>query len=816
MKRREFLAKTAQAAVAWQLLQRGASKAAAATGDQTSPTPAGPGPTHPPPAPYEPFELDLRHLCKMNSTGPYEVSGPEEAFRIYKWDQTRTKVKWDPSRTAAIICDMWDMHWSRNATARVEEMAPRVNDVVKELRRRGVLIIHCPSDTMKYYEGTPGRRLAQSAPPVEMPIPSDAQGTILASGWCNLNPNREAPLPIDDSDGGDDDNPPCQPATEPPWPWHHEIAAIHIKPGDAITDSREAFYLMRQRGITNVIIMGVSENMCILGRPFGIRQMVYQGQNVVLIRDLTDSMYNPQKMPYVSHYEANDLMGWHIEKYWCPTITSDQIIGGSQFRFAADATRSLPLFRNYVKLPTTDSHYKGVKSYIEDTPNPDYSQASEEARAAFRELKFGVRIHWGMYTLAIQRWPSADFSTASWGFLKLDDEQRQEYQQLYKTFNPTKFNADDWMELFKSSGIKVVAFTTKHHEGFSMFDTNTHVRRRVDWAAPGGPKIVDCDFAYSVMDTPYHRDIVKQVTDSARRHGIKINLYFSWPDWYDADFRPFADHPLHTRVNKAEHPDQWFDFVMRARQQLTELLTQYGKLDIIDLDQYFDETAWLDTRETMKIIRRIQPNVIFRARGIGDYGDYYTPEGFVPGSKSNTDMPWMVIYPLAGDENFAYEPDDSKYQDGNWIVTNLVESVAKGGAFMVGIGPDAEGQFHPKAVSALQYAGGWLKTNGEAIFHTHPMPGDEWEDGDNLRLTHSDLGPVIYAIALQWPGDELALHKVNLMPGATVTMLGASESLPWREDPAGGIIISLPASWRSPANRPAQLPCVFKLDNANL
>ena len=245
-----------------------------------------------------------------------------------QWEEIYTPVKWLPSHTAAVVCDMWDRHWSRNATARVAEMAPRVNNVIAELRRRGVLIIHCPSDTMKFYEGAPGRKLAHAAPQVEMPIPPDAKGTVLSSGWCNLNAAREAPMPIDDSESGDDDDPPCTPATSPPWPWHHEIDAIKMVQGDAISDSREAFYLMRERGITNVIIMGVSENMCILGRPFGIRQMVYQGQNVVLVRDLTDSMYNPHKKPYVDHFTANDLMAWHIEKYWCPTITSDQIVGG--------------------------------------------------------------------------------------------------------------------------------------------------------------------------------------------------------------------------------------------------------------------------------------------------------------------------------------------------------------------------------------------------------------------------------------------------------------------------------------------------------
>ena len=171
---------------------------------------------------------------------------------------------------------------------------------------------------------------------------------------------------------------------------------------------------------------------------------------------------------------------------------------------------------------------------------------------------------------------------------------------------------------------------------------------------------------------------------------------------------------------------------------------------------------------------------MFRCRGIGNYGDYYTPEGFVPGAKANTDMPWMVIYPLAGEGIWSYEPDASKYKDGDWIVTNLVDTVAKGGNFMVGIGPDATGLFHPKAVAALQYAGAWLRTQRRSHLQYSSHPGDGWKDGDSLRFTHSDLGPIIYAVALQWPGDELMLHNTKLPPRATVTMLGATESLPWQ------------------------------------
>lgn len=738
------------------------------------------------------LELDLRHLRKMD-TG------------VDQWEKVAAHARWEPSRTAAVVCDMWDRHWCKSATARVAEMAPRMNDVLTELRRRGVLIIHCPSDTMKYYEGTPGRRLAQAAPRVDTAIP--------IKGWAKLDPNKEAPLPIDDADGGCPDDPPCTPATQAPWPWQHQIDALQIKDGDAITDSAEAFYLMRQRGITNVMIMGVHENMCVLGRAFGIRQMVGQGQNVVLMRDLTDTMYNPRQKPHVDHFTGTDLMTWHIEKYWCPTTTSDQIIGGVPFRFAADTNRPAPVFRNYVKLPSTDSHYRKVKPYVEDTPNPDYSQAPESSRAAFRQMKYGVRIHWGVYAMldygCNASWP---FVRADSGHPMLNNEQRQAYQQFYRSFNPTNFNADGWMDLFQTNGMKVVAFTTKHHDGFSMFDTHARVARRINWTAPGGPKIEECDLAYSIMESPYRRDIVKEVTDAARRRNLKIDLYFSHPDWYDADFRPFAFHPLTNRVDKVAHPDQWNHFVQRHRQQLTELLTQYGKIDLVCLDMWFDETAWLDLRETMKIIRRLQPDVMFRCRGIGNYGDYYTPEGFVPGAKENTDMPWMVIYPLAGEGIWSYEPDASKYKDGAWIVHNLVDTVAKGGNFMVGIGPDATGLFHPKAVEALQYAGAWLKTNGEAIFNTHPLPGDGWKEGDNLRFTHSELGSAIYAIALQWPGEELALHSIKLPPGATVTMLGNREVLPWHPDAAKGTVISLPARWQSAVNRPGQVPCVFKLD----
>jgi len=241
-----------------------------------------------------------------------------------QWQVVEKTVAWDPARTAIVICDMWNEHWCKGASERVAEMAPRMNQVIQQARSRGVLILHCPSETMKYYQDTPQRRLAQAAPPVAPKVP------LLR--WCGLTAGREAPLPIDDADGGCDDWPACITGA----PWTHQIDTIEIKEGDAITDSAEAYYLLQQHGIENIIVMGVHLNMCVLGRPFSIRQMVNQGKNVLLMRDLTDTMYNSRRPPYVNHFVGTDRMIEHVEKYWCPSISSVAFLGGEPFRLRQD------------------------------------------------------------------------------------------------------------------------------------------------------------------------------------------------------------------------------------------------------------------------------------------------------------------------------------------------------------------------------------------------------------------------------------------------------------------------------------------------
>ncbi|WP_422923784.1 protein-signal peptide and transmembrane prediction [Singulisphaera sp. PoT] len=245
---------------------------------------------------------------------------------------SESRVTWSPNKTAIIVCDMWDKHWCKSAARRVGEMAGPMNEMLKEARSRGAFIIHAPSTTTGFYEGTPQRLRAQKAPYSPTPVPlvtTPRWGTA----WYWTDAKREGVLPIDDSDMGCD----CKDKCEITTPWTRQTSAIDIAEADAITDDgQEVWNLLASRGIDNVILCGVHLNMCVLGRPFAIRQMTALGKSVALMRDMTDTMYNPDRPPGVSHFAGTALMVGHVERFWCPTFTSSDITGKASFQFPGD------------------------------------------------------------------------------------------------------------------------------------------------------------------------------------------------------------------------------------------------------------------------------------------------------------------------------------------------------------------------------------------------------------------------------------------------------------------------------------------------
>ena len=248
---------------------------------------------------------------------------------------------WKPSETAIIVCDVWDAHHCFNAVKRMEQFLPNLNQVLKTSRDQGVTIIHAPSDCMSAYTENPARKRAMETPKATK-LPDEI------GKWCSRIPAEEAAAyPIDQSDGGEDDDPAEHAewaaklkaqGRNPKMPWKAQHPAITIdEKNDYISDKGdEVWSILESKGIKNVILAGVHTNMCVLGRPFGLRQMVKNGKNAVLMRDLTDTMYNPARRPYVSHFTGTERIIDHVERFVCPTITSNQIIGGQPFRFKDD------------------------------------------------------------------------------------------------------------------------------------------------------------------------------------------------------------------------------------------------------------------------------------------------------------------------------------------------------------------------------------------------------------------------------------------------------------------------------------------------
>ena len=282
--------------------------------------------------------------------------------------------QWVPHETCIIVCDMWDSHHCHNAVKRVGELTTRMNQVINTARDKGVLIIHSPSNCMSAYSDHPARKRALAIPQAGN-LPKDI------GSWCHWMPNDEQQhYPIDQSDGGDDNTPDEHNAwanrlsakgLNPGSPWKKQVDGLHIDgEKDYIAEEGVTVWSIQEKhGIKNVIILGVHTNMCVLGRPFGLRRMAQGGRNVVLMRDMTDTMYNPRMHPYCSHFTGTDLIIKHIETFVAPTITSDQVLDdGKEFRFKND-------HRKHIVIVAAEKEYKtdqSLSQFAEDYLSHDF------------------------------------------------------------------------------------------------------------------------------------------------------------------------------------------------------------------------------------------------------------------------------------------------------------------------------------------------------------------------------------------------------------------------------------------------------------
>lgn len=375
---------------------------------------------------------------------------------------------------------------------------------------------------------------------------------------------------------------------------------------------------------------------------------------------------------------------------------------------------------------------------------PKWAQESPEMKAErmawWTHDRFGMFIHWGIYALpARHEWVK-----------RREKISEEKYQMYFEQFNPDLYDPAEWARKAREAGMKYVVFTTKHHDGFCMWDS----------------KHTD----YKITNTPYGKDVLKPFVDAFRSEGLRIGFYYSLIDWNHPDFTIDRNHPRMpdnpdelTTLNKGKNMDRYRRYM---KDQLTELLTQFGAIDELFMDYSYPgvngkgHTDW-DSEGLLQLIRKLQPNIIVDNRMDMDHTDwgwdFVTPEQFMPsewptfkGEKTY----WETCQTFSG--SWGYYRDEYSWKSVHQLVVMLIETVSKGGNLLLNVGPTARGVFDDRANERLEGIGRWMKFHSRSIYGCTEAP-HTFECPQNCLLTYNPETNRLYIHVHEWPFKSLHL-----------------------------------------------------------
>jgi len=385
----------------------------------------------------------------------------------------------------------------------------------------------------------------------------------------------------------------------------------------------------------------------------------------------------------------------------------------------------------------------------------------------WQDLKFGVLLHWGIYAVPgiVESWSICDEDWIKRDTTRTYQEYMDWYFGLANEFCPTKFDPKQWADVCRDAGMKYVIFTTKHHDGFCMFDS----------------KETDFTIAkHAFKDNP-KCDVLKYVLDAFREQQFVAGTYFSKPDWHSQYYwwDVFGKKGRNVNYPVAQFPQRWEKFKQYTHRQINEITSRYGKVDILWLDGgwvYKEKLGQdIDMPKLASIARQNQPGMIIVDRTIhGPYENYQTPEQSIP--ETQLSYPWESCITLTNDWGWVPNPT---FKSPEKVIGTLIEIVAKGGNLVLGVGPTPEGLIEPESVSRLKAIGQWLKANGKAIYETVPTP--HYHEG-NVWFTQSKEGSKSYAIYRLEDGQSLpaTVSWSGNLPKKSIRLLSTGKRLKYQ------------------------------------
>ena len=397
----------------------------------------------------------------------------------------------------------------------------------------------------------------------------------------------------------------------------------------------------------------------------------------------------------------------------------------------------------------------------------------------WRDAKFGLFIHWGPYAIPAGEYKGQVVEGISEWIMDRAEIPVEEYEKFSAQFNPTAYDADRWVKLAKDAGMKYVVITSKHHDGFALWDSEVS--------------------QYDVMDfAPIQRDLLAELSEACKKYNVKLCFYHSIMDWHHPDAQ--APHYPDYNTDKKENPDfqQYVDDYLFP--QVTELVEKYDPYVMWFDGEWIPEWTHEHGIRMYTHLRKLNPNLIINNRvdkgragmqgmnkGEEYLGDFGTPEQEILEGTSTLD--WEACMTM--NDSWGYKASDENWKSIDVLIHNLIDVAAKGGNYLLNVGPTAEGRIPGPSVERLQAMGDWLDINGEAIYETESLESGYQQD-EHIRFTKKKGTPTYYGILLQSPDDIVVFENLKPASGSEVYLLGYDQPLEWTYEESSGLSISVP------------------------